>query len=29
MLPQYRYVAWNLHEEVKGKFKFDGNLDIK
>lgn len=23
------YVAWNLHEEVKGEFKFDGNLDIK
>jgi len=23
------YVAWNLHEEVKGQFKFDGNLDIR
>ncbi|XP_031562166.1 beta-galactosidase-1-like protein 2 [Actinia tenebrosa] len=22
------YVAWNLHEEVKGKFVFDGQLDI-
>lgn len=22
------YVPWNAHEEVKGHFKFDGNLDI-
>jgi len=29
ILPQNRYVAWNLHEEVKGEFKFDGTLDIK
>ncbi|KAL9963399.1 hypothetical protein ACROYT_G026909 [Oculina patagonica] len=28
MLP-YRYIAWNLHEEIKGQFKFDGNLDIE
>lgn len=24
----HSYVAWNLHEEVKGKFVFDGQLDI-
>ena len=23
------YVPWNAHEEVKGHFKFDGNLDIR
>lgn len=22
------YVPWNLHEEVRGQFKFNGNLDI-
>ena len=24
----HRYVPWNLHEEIRGTFKFDGNLDI-
>ena len=23
-----RYVPWNLHEEVKGEFNFEGILDI-
>lgn len=23
------YVPWNLHEEVKGQFKFDGSLNIR
>ena len=23
-----RYVAWNLHEEIKGQFNFDGILDL-
>ena len=23
------YVPWNLHEEVKGEFNFDGILDVR
>ena len=25
----FRYVPWNLHEEIKGQFKFEGILDIR